>query len=141
MEDVQFSTSGGIKRRKRYLVFLLWEIARFMLVWSAAGRAFNIDQSISTALVLLWISAPVLALIAAFFLLWYHDGEEHPRLHAVTVMAKGFQVILGGASTLLLIRSFGVHPLFFRGEFLTTGVTTVVDFMICLVLLRSARQR
>ena len=142
MEYSQLNTEQMPQRRKRYLLFFVWEIIRFIILWRAVANAFIVDQSISTALVLLWISAPGLALIAALYMLWYKDGQEHnPRLHAVTVMAKGFQAILGAASAVLLVRSYGVHPMFFRLEFLAAGITAIVDFFVCLLLLRSGKAR
>ncbi len=127
------------KRKKKYLLFFLWEVIRFGLVWTLSAGALNIDRSYSTALYLLYIMAPGLVVIAGFFLLWQQGGKDNQALHAVMVMSKGFQVIFGTAAAVLLLQSFGTHPLFFRGEFISVGATAVVDLVVSVMLIAGRR--
>ncbi len=128
------------RRRKRDLMFFIWETVRFGLLWNVTSAALNIDRSYATAVYLLYIMSPGLAVVAGFFLIWKLGDKVNRVLYAVMVMAKGFQAVLGTAAAVLLLRSSLTHPIFYRAEFMVTGIIALADLAVCSVLMFSRRK-
>ncbi len=94
------------KRRVLITFALIWELVRIGILWQINRQFFTGIHGGINAFYLLWLIAPVLALIAGYLMVILEP--EAYRIRVLLLMGRAFQAILGSISLVTLL--MGIAP-------------------------------
>ncbi|MGM0432365.1 MAG: hypothetical protein ACQEQU_06600 [Spirochaetota bacterium] len=102
-------SARSVKRRIIISCALVWEIVRLGLLWNAHQELFAGAYGQVNTFLLLWLSAPVLALIAGYLIVL--TDPEADRICILLVMGRAFQSIFGVLALFSFLAGFITNPI------------------------------